>query len=179
MSAPSLRQALAEDLKRYDDKRTGLLAYVLAFLFAPGFAVLAWHRLATKLHRGGKIGRVLGLVVWRHNVRVSGCHFSMSSELGPGLYLPHPTGMVIGDGVKVGPGSTLFQNITLGTGRDGYPALGAGVIVYAGAVIVGGISLGDNARVGANAFVSRSVAAGVTVAGIPARPVGGAVASAS
>lgn len=173
MSALSTRQLLAEDLKRYDDTRTGFVAYLLAFLFAPGFAVLVWHRLATKLYRGGKIGRVLGLIVWRYNVRISGCHFSMSSELGPGLYLPHPTGMVIGDGVKVGAGSTLFQNITLGTGRDGYPELGKAVIVYAGAVIVGGISLGDNARVGANAFVSKPVAAGMTVAGIPARPVGG------
>ncbi|MGN6488001.1 MAG: serine O-acetyltransferase [Devosia sp.] len=169
---PSLRRLLALDLRRYNAKRGGLLGGVEAFAFAPGFALLVRHRVAARLYKAGGLRRLAGLLLWRHSTNVSGCHISLGAELEPGLFLPHPTAVVVGDGVRLGRGVTLYQSVTLGRGSDGkYPSVGDGAVIYAGAVVVGGVRIGANAVVAANAFVASSVADGTTVAGAPARPL--------
>jgi serine O-acetyltransferase len=91
-------------------------------------------------------------------------------ELGEGLQLPHPNGVVIHPEAEMGPHCTLFQQVTLGTGpTPGVPRLGAYVYVGAGAKILGGITIGDYAIIGANAVVIHDVPAGATAAGIPAQ----------
>lgn len=168
----SLPRLLALDLARYNARRRGLLGGVEAFAFAPGFALMVRHRVAARLYRAGGLRRLAGLLLWRHSTNVSGCHISLAAELGPGLFLPHPTAVVIGDGVRVGSGVTLYQSVTLGRGSDGkYPNVGDGAVIYAGAVVVGGVRIGVQAVVAANAFVAASVADGTAVAGAPARPL--------
>ena len=98
------------------------------------------------------------------------CIVVFSSDISPDcslsapLNLPHPTGIVIGNGVKTCGRATIYQNVTLGTGRrGGYPEVHAGVTIFAGAVVSGKLMLGECSVIGANAVVTRSVAPSDTV----------------
>lgn len=79
------------------------------------------------------------------------------------VYFPHPVGIVIGSDTKIGRNVTIYQNVSIGRLRQGmaesddYPTLKDHVIVYAGAVIMGNITIGDHAIIGANAVISRDV----------------------
>lgn len=103
------------------------------------------------------------ILIAKHSIDVApGC------EIGPGLKLPHPIGVVLASGVKVGSDVKLFQHVTLGVVRpptffgqkSEVPQLGDHVTVYANSVVTGSITLGDSAMIGANSFVNRDVAAG-------------------
>ena len=118
------------------------------------------------------MGKLLSNLFWRWNVGATGCYLSPLAIIGGGFVLPHAVGVVVGEGVKIGVGVTVYQHATVGISgdkRDGYPEIGDGVTIYAGAVLAGPIVIGSNAIVGANAVVLRSVAAGTTSVGVPAR----------
>jgi serine O-acetyltransferase len=91
----------------------------------------------------------------------------------PGVYLPH--GQVVIDGLtEIRSGCSIAPFVTVGLLADEYqgPVLGRNVWVGTGAKILGPVTVGDRARIGANSVVTRDVVAGTTVAGVPARPVG-------
>lgn len=95
-----------------------------------------------------------------------------AAQLGEGLRLPHPTGIVIHRDAIVGPNCLIMQQVTLGQlAGEGAPTLGASVYVGAGAKILGAVVVGDGARIGANAVVLEDVPTGCTAVGIPARIV--------
>ena len=96
------------------------------------------------------------------------CIVSPYSSIADDVVFPHPCGVVIGEGVVVESGCTIYQQVTLGQNRDGYPHLGKNVIVYAGAVVVGKVEVGDNVVIGANAVVAENVPANAIVGGVPA-----------
>ena len=98
---------------------------------------------------------------------VTGADIPLTTQLGGGLLMPHPNGIVIHPASRIGPNCLLFQQVTLAGG----PTLGGHVDVGAGAKILGTVTIGDHAVVGANAVVTRDVPPGVTVVGIPARPL--------
>jgi serine O-acetyltransferase len=111
------------------------------------------------------------------NQVIFGIEISPRCAIGPGIFFPHTSGTVIGAS-KIGRDATIFQGVTLGARQIDMkydlalrPELGDYVVVGAGAKVLGGISLGDNVRVGANSVLLRSVPANATVAGIPAREV--------
>ncbi|WP_442855357.1 serine O-acetyltransferase [Arthrobacter sp. B6] len=71
---------------------------------------------------------------------------------------PHPTGIVLGRSVRIGADARIFQNVTLGSSRNGdYPVIGRNVTIYSGAVVAGNLTIGDDAVVGANCVVTKSV----------------------
>lgn len=112
------------------------------------------------------------LCVLRHRYWsfVTGADIPLNAHIGGGLLMIHPNGVVIHPRAHIGPNCTIFQQVTIGTadGED-VPTLGSNVEVGAGARLLGGIVVGNHARIGANAVVIGDVPAGATAVGIPAR----------
>jgi serine O-acetyltransferase len=152
--------------------RNGWLGALAASNLSMGFRVVRTFRKSQAWRRLGVPGKLISKLHWRRNVVRFGCYLSPLATIGPGLCLPHPVGIVIGDGAQLGANVTLYQHVTLGRARDDapyYPKVGDGVVIYAGAVIVGDVRIGPGAVIGANAVVTRDVPANAVVGGIPAR----------
>ena len=117
--------------------------------------------------------RVVPSLLEKLNLLLFGLQITSSMPVGPGLYIAHPSGMVI-VARRIGANASLIHACTLGM-RDthDFPELGDGILVGAGARVLGGVVLGDGCSVGANAVVIRDVPAGATAVGVPARIVGG------
>ncbi len=124
--------------------------------------------------RRGPLGRLFSrYYVVRHRFWsvVSGADIPVNCRLGGGLLLIHPNGVVIHPDSTIGPNCLILQQVTLGNGgpRSGVPTLGGRVDIGAGAKVLGGVVIGDHARIGANAVVLCDVPAHCTAVGIPAR----------
>lgn len=114
-----------------------------------------------------------GFIVKQLNHVITGADLAWQAHVGPGLVLHHPTGVVWGPGTRIGSACRVQQGVTIG-GRggedvDGAPTIGDGVILGAGCRILGPIEVGSAVMVGANAVVVRSIPAGATAVGVPAR----------
>jgi serine O-acetyltransferase len=135
----------------------------------PSLRAVVWFRLGSALHASGV--RVLPSWVQRRLLRVYGLELVIGADIGGGLYIAHPVGCVL-VGEKIGSNVTVISQVTFGTRDDGrWPVIGDGTFFGAGARVLGGITVGHSARVGANAVVLSDVAPGTTVVGIPAKPV--------
>lgn len=164
---------VAADLLAVQGKRS-LSGMLMKLYVDPGFFAVFKYRLSVLLLGRGVVGRFLSKILWKSLVKSNSCYLSPRSSIEGGLCLPHAVGIVVGDGVKIGRDVTIFQNVTLGVGGESdssYPEISDRVIVYAGACVVGGVSIGRDARVGANAVVVRNVLDCETVVGVPARPL--------
>jgi serine O-acetyltransferase len=137
----------------------------------PGVHALAFHRLAHWMWRRGwkiparflsNIGRFL-----------TGIEIHPAAKLGPGLFIDHGMGVVIGETAEVGENVTLLQGVTLGgtslKREKRHPTLGNNVVVGAGAKIIGGFKIGDGSRIGAGSVVVREVPTNSVVVGVPGR----------
>jgi len=102
-----------------------------------------------------------------------GSDVPINCRLEGGLMMPHPTGIVIHPDATIGPNCIIFQQVTIGTGPlPGVPVIKGHVDIGPGAKILGGITIGEHSRIGANAVVIRDVPANSTAAGVPARIMG-------
>lgn len=106
-----------------------------------------------------------------------GVYVSRHARIGYGLRLPHPTAIVIGEGVIIGSNVTLYQSVTLG-GRvigdwkkGNYPSIGDGSVLFAGVVVVGKVNIGMNCTIGANSVVLSDIPDNSVAVGAPARVV--------
>ncbi len=137
----------------------------------PGFHALVLHRVSHWLweHRLRWLARFFS-----HCTRwLTGIEIHPGATIGRCVFIDHGMGVVIGETAVIGDGCTLYHGVTLGgtswnKGKR-HPTLGKGVVIGAGAKVLGPITLGDGARVGSNAVVVRDVPAGATAVGIPAR----------
>lgn len=115
---------------------------------------------------------MLGLIVIRRLQRKYGVYMTYKTQFDQTLILPHPVGVVLGDGAKIGKNTIIFQNVTLGRSDANvaaYPKVGSNTIIYSGAVVLGGISIGNNCIIGANAVVTKSIPDNCIAIGVPAR----------
>ena len=124
--------------------------------------------------KSGPVGRVLAS--WaslRHRIwsTIAGADIPWVSNIGGGLALPHPNGIVVHPDAVIGPNCCFFQQVTVGSGGmiPGVPTIGGQVDIGAGARVLGGVKIGNYARIGANAVVLCDVPEGCTAVGVPAR----------
>ncbi len=107
--------------------------------------------------------RRLATVRHRFWSAVTGADIPLGSQIGGGLLLPHPQGVVIHPEVDIGPNCLIFQQVTIGASSHGIPRIGGHVDIGAGAKIIGPIQVGDHARIGVNAVVIHDIPPGATV----------------
>jgi serine O-acetyltransferase len=165
--------SLRESIRAYQERDPAARSVPSILFCYPGLHAVLWHRLAQGLWRRGFL--FAGRAVSHLSRFLTGIEIHPAAKIGRRLVIDHGMGVVIGETAEIGDDVHLYHQVTLGgtsSSRDKrHPTLGNGVIVGAGAKILGAITVGDNARVGANAVVLESVPAGTTVVGIPARPV--------
>jgi len=138
----------------------------------PGLHAVMLHRLA---HGCWNLGlRWLGRFISHLSRWLTGIEIHPGAKLGARVFIDHGMGVVIGETAEVGDGCTIYHGVTLGgtslyKGAKRHPTLGKDVVVGAGAKVLGGFTVGDGAKVGSNAVVTKPVPAGATAVGNPAR----------
>jgi serine O-acetyltransferase len=137
----------------------------------PGVHAIWFHRIA---HRTWNAGwRTLARFISHVSRALTGIEIHPAAKLGPGLFIDHGMGVVIGETAEVGTNCTLLQGVTLGgtsTRREKrHPTLGDGVVVGAGAKILGAFTIGAGSRIGAGSVVVREVPENSVVVGVPGR----------
>lgn len=162
---------IREDLDSVMQRDPAARSRIAVFFCYPGFHALLFHRFAHWLWQR----RVTGLAVWFSYIAriLTGIEIHPGATIGRRFFIDHGTGVVVGETAEIGDDVTLYQGVTLGgtsleAGKR-HPTLRDGVIVGAGAKVLGPITLGENVRVGSNAVVLKDVADNVTVVGIPAK----------
>jgi serine O-acetyltransferase len=145
-----------------------------AFLHFKGFHAIQTHRFAHALWQAGR--RDLALYLQSRSSQVYQVDINPAARVGKGIMLDHATGFVVGETATIGDNVSILQGVTLGgTGKadeDRHPKIGNGVLIGAGAIILGNIKVGDCARIGAGSVVVKEVPPHVTVVGVPAKIVG-------
>ncbi|MFV0277795.1 MAG: serine O-acetyltransferase [Parahaliea sp.] len=169
-----LRRTVRDDLLAVEERDSACHELYVPFLYFKGFHALQTHRVAHWLWNQGR--RSLALFFQNRISSEFGVDIHPAARLGRGLMLDHATGLVIGETAVVGDNVSILQSVTLGgTGKengDRHPKIGNGVLISAGAKILGNIRVGDGAKVGAGSVVLEEVPPHTTVAGVPARVVG-------
>ena len=145
----------------------------LVLLTYPGVHAIIWHRVANRLwHAGARFSA--RLASWGARL-LTNVDIHPAATIGQRFFIDHGAGVVIGETAEIGDDVTLYHGVTLGgtswKGGKRHPTLESGVLVGAGAKILGPITVGAGARVGANSVVIEDVPPGMTVVGIPGRVV--------
>jgi serine O-acetyltransferase len=153
------------------------LGILLAILANPGFRSVFIYRIQQSVQnlRLGYASRILAYLVSSLNHIITGAEFVPGCEFGVGLVIRHPTGIVVGEGVRVGPNCTLQHGVTFGlknivplevSEAQQYPRVEGNCTFGTHSVVIGAISIGSNVTVGANSTILRSVPNGQTVYGV-------------
>lgn len=140
-----------------------------------GISAIQWHavrlyRAADRLHRRGH--PAAAVFVAAANRVLTGVDIEPGATIGPGLVIMHGHGIVINRAVRAGKNLEIYQQVTLGVNNrhaPGSPVLGDDVVIFPGARILGPVTIGDGAVIGANAVVLSDIPAGAVAVGVPAR----------
>ena len=173
-SAPEIVEATRIDLHAVLERDSACNELHLPFLYFKGFHALQIHRVSNWLWNENR--KSLALYLQNRTSCVCGVDIHPAAKLGSGIMLDHATGLVIGETSVVGNNVSILQSVTLGgTGKeegDRHPKIGDWVLISAGAKILGNITIGTGAKIGAGSVVLKDVPDHTTVAGVPAVPIG-------
>lgn len=151
-------------------RKSSLSDVIQTILFGRGLHMLLLYRLQRALLRLPIFGLVLAKIVWYVSSVLTGCEISYRARIAPGVYFPHPVGIVIG-AAYIEEGVTVLQGVTIGkkgVGNESEVRLLGGAFIGAGAKILGDVTIGRDSVVGANAVVVKDVPDGATALGVPA-----------
>jgi len=165
-------ERLREDIRCVLDRDPAARSTFEVLTCYPGMHALWMHRLAHRCWNGGF--NWLARFISNFSRWATGIEIHPGATIGRQVFIDHGMGIVIGETAEVGDGCTIYQGVTLGgtsltKGAKRHPTLGRAVIVGAGAKVLGGFTVGDDARIGSNAVVVKEVPPGATAVGNPAR----------
>ena len=170
---PSIVETAEYDLKAVFERDPACKGYVQPFLFFKGFLALQTHRVAHWLYGEGR--ETLAFYLQSRTSELFQVDINPATRIGRGVFVDHGTGIVIGETAVIGDDVSMLQGVTLGgTGAeqgDRHPKVGKGVLLGAGAKVLGNIKIGDYAKIASGSVVLKEVPAGCTAAGVPARLV--------
>ena len=170
---PALVEIAEADLKAVFERDPACKGYVQPFLFFKGFLALQTHRVAHWLYGEGR--ETLAFYLQSRSSELFQVDINPATQIGRGVFVDHGTGIVIGETAVIGVDVSMLQGVTLGgTGAeqgDRHPKVGKGVLLGAGAKVLGNIRIGDYAKIASGSVVLKDVPAGCTAAGVPARLV--------
>lgn len=171
---PGIGDRMRRDLCAYYERDPACDHYYIPLLYFKGFHALQAHRIAHWLWGQGR--RSMALYMQSVVSETFAVDIHPAARIGGGIMIDHATGLVVGETAVIGDDVSILHSVTLGgTGNecgDRHPKISHGVLVSAGAKILGNITVGEGARIGAGSLVLSSVPAHTTVAGVPARIVG-------
>jgi serine O-acetyltransferase len=171
---PQIVAAATADLSAIQSRDPASGSSLTPFLYYKGFHALEWHRLGHWLWRGGR--RDLAHFLQSRVSEAFAVDIHPAVPVGRGVFIDHGTGLVVGETAIIGDDVSILQEVTLGgTGKergDRHPKVRDGVLLAAGAKVLGNIEIGRGAKVGAGSVVLQDVPPCATVAGVPARIVG-------
>lgn len=170
---PDIGNAFRADLVAVYDRDPATSRFIDPLLYFKGFHAIQAHRLAHWLYRKGR--KDFAYYIQSRSSAEFQVDINPAARIGRGIFLDHATGFVVGETAVIEDNVSLLQGVTLGgTGKesgDRHPKVRAGVLIGAGAIILGNIEVGTGAKVGAGSVVLDDVPPYTTVAGVPARPV--------
>jgi len=173
---PSIGDAFRSDLLAVADRDPACKRLIEPMLYFKGFHAIQTHRLAHWLWEAGR--QDFALYLQSRSSEVFQTDINPAARIGRGLFLDHATGLVVGQTAVIEDNVSILQGVTLGgTGKEGgdrHPKIRHGVLIGAGAKILGNIEVGQCARVAAGSVVLEPVPRNTTVAGVPAKVVGAA-----
>ena len=173
----NVRRLIASDLYRYTES-LGVGSFLRYFLLVPGFKYTVALRLRRWARDGGfpasLFGPLFALIHYRWSLKY-GISIPVTAEVGPGLFMGHSGGIFVSDQAVIGRDCNLSQGVTIGVAnrglRAGHATIGDRVYIGPGAKIVGAVTVGADAAIGANAVVTKDVPAWAVVGGVPARVI--------
>ena len=168
---PSIVENAEADLRAVFERDPACKGYVQPFLFFKGFLALQTHRIAHWLWTEGR--DTMAFYLQSRISEIFQVDIHPAARIGSGVFIDHGTGIVIGETAVVGDDVSMLHGVTLGgTGAergDRHPKIGKGVLLGAGAKVLGNITIGDYAKIASGSVVLKPVPSGCTAAGVPAR----------
>lgn len=172
---PNLAVQAARDMRVVRERDPACTTYLQPFLYFKGYGGLQAYRIAHWLWRQQR--EVLAYYLQSRVSELFAVDIHPAAKIGAGVFIDHAHGIVIGETAVVEDDVSMLHSVTLGgTGKDGgdrHPKIRRGVMIGAGAKVLGNIEVGEGARIAAGSVVLEDVPARCTVAGVPAKPIGG------
>lgn len=166
-------ERLKEDIAAVKERDPAATSTLQILFLYPGLKAIRMHRRANWLWRHNR--KFWARYVSQRAVRKTGIEIHPAATIGRRFFIDHGTGVVIGETAEIGDDVTLYQGVTLGgTGKDTgkrHPTIGNGVMIGAGAKVLGPFKVGDNSNIAAGAVVLEEIPSDCTAVGVPARVV--------
>ncbi|MGD9968791.1 MAG: serine O-acetyltransferase [Hyphomonadaceae bacterium] len=172
---PQLAAQATRDMRVVRERDPACKTYLQPFLYFKGYGGLQSYRIANWLWRQER--EILAYHLQSRVSELFAVDIHPAAKIGAGVFIDHAHGIVIGETAVVEDDVSMLHSVTLGgTGKEGgdrHPKIRRGVMIGAGAKVLGNIEVGEDARIAAGSVVLEDVAPRCTVAGVPARPIGG------
>jgi len=176
----SLKELIKSDLSRFTQTYelrgqpfSARRIFWESMIFKAGFQAALLYRISHRLFQKGWV--YLPWFLSRFSLAITGAEIEFNAQIGPGLMIAHPVGIVVGRGTVIGSEATLFQGVTFGVKSwhpeaiGKFPRVGNQCYFFAGAAVLGDVTVGDNCVVGAHAVLTSDLPDGGLALGVPAK----------
>ena len=171
-----MRKLYSQIIDDLPTSRRNIVQLSIYLLINEPFKLLASYRIICALRRNKSVvSRVLAVWLQKRQLRKWSCEISHTAKIAKGVRFCHPIGIVVGAGTIIDEGVKIWQNVTFGShgqktnSEKRYPTIIKGAYIYAGAIVIGGVTIGENAIIAANSVVNIDVPPNSVAVGAPCR----------